>query len=173
MKLIKKALECCLIILTEHIPVAAFFIMFTAFIIQIIWRYVINNPQPWTYDLTVLTYMVMIVLGSACTMRYNQHVRFTVLLDSFPRPVQLVLQAVGNMFVAVLLLICIVPSFQYNYKVTMPLTSGVLHWPLFWFYFPYLILIAVSAVIFLRDAYLCGKELFAMIRRKDKDSWNF
>ena len=51
MKKIGKFLQNCVEL---YIPIAAFLIMFSVFVIQIVARYVFKNPVQWAYEVTVM-----------------------------------------------------------------------------------------------------------------------
>ena len=60
-----------------YIPIAAFLIMFAVFVVQIIARYVFKNPMQWAYEVTVMGYLWMVVLGACYAYRDRSHVTFT------------------------------------------------------------------------------------------------
>ena len=64
-----------------YIPVIAFVVMFCVFVIQIAARYVFNNPVPWAYEVTVMCYVWLVILGACYAERSRSHVTFTLVYD--------------------------------------------------------------------------------------------
>lgn len=62
--------------------------MFVAFIIQIVFRYVFNFPIGWSSELSVVTWLYMVLIGSAFWLREHETIRFDLVsnaLGSFGR----------------------------------------------------------------------------------------
>jgi len=51
-------------------------IMFVAFIVQIVFRYFFNLPTGWTSELSVITWLWMVLWGSAFVLRDSEEIRF-------------------------------------------------------------------------------------------------
>jgi TRAP-type C4-dicarboxylate transport system permease small subunit len=52
--------------------------MFAAFIIQIVFRYVLNFPIGWTQELTVVLWIWLVLWGAAFVIRETEEVRFDI-----------------------------------------------------------------------------------------------
>jgi TRAP-type C4-dicarboxylate transport system permease small subunit len=52
--------------------------MFGAFIIQIVFRYLINWPIGWTQELTVVLWIWLVLWGAAFVIRESEEVRFDI-----------------------------------------------------------------------------------------------
>ena len=50
--------------------------MFVAFIIQIVFRYFFNFPIGWTSELTVITWLWLVLLGAAFVVKESEEIRF-------------------------------------------------------------------------------------------------
>ena len=66
----------------ENIVAGLLGIMFAAFIIQIVFRYVFNFPIGWSSELTVVTWLYMTLLGSAFWLKESDEIRFDLLSGS-------------------------------------------------------------------------------------------
>jgi len=66
----------------ENVVAGLLGLMFVAFIIQIVFRYFLNFPIGWTSELSVVTWLYMVVLGSAFWLRETEEVRFDLLSGS-------------------------------------------------------------------------------------------
>lgn len=51
-------------------------------------RYVLNKPNPWTFDLMIMMYGTLIMMAGAYTLAKNGHVRGDVLYGFFPPRLQ-------------------------------------------------------------------------------------
>ncbi|HEU4692474.1 MAG TPA: TRAP transporter small permease subunit [Vicinamibacterales bacterium] len=60
----------------ENIVAAMLAIMFVAFIIQIVSRYFFNFPIGWSSELSVVTWLYMVLIGSALWLRESEEIRF-------------------------------------------------------------------------------------------------
>lgn len=93
-----------------YIPIAAFLIMFIVFVVQIIARYVFKNPMQWAYEVTVMGYLWMVVLGACYAYRDRSHVTFTLFYDKLPVKGKAVCGFLGNLLMAVAFVVMFVPS---------------------------------------------------------------
>jgi TRAP-type C4-dicarboxylate transport system permease small subunit len=63
----------------ENILAAMLAVMFSAFIIQIVCRYLINLPIGWTQEITVIMWFWLVLWGAAFVIRETEEVRFDIL----------------------------------------------------------------------------------------------
>lgn len=62
----------------EDVAALLFMVMFLAFIIQIVTRYVINFPLGWTFELSMLCWVWGVLWGAAFVVRERDEIRFDV-----------------------------------------------------------------------------------------------
>ena len=60
----------------ENILAAMLAVMFVAFIIQIVFRYLMNFPIGWSQELTVVMWIWLVLWGAAFVIRETEEVRF-------------------------------------------------------------------------------------------------
>ena len=60
----------------ENVVAGLLGLMFLAFIIQIVFRYFFNFPIGWASELSVITWLYMVLLGSAFWLKESEEVRF-------------------------------------------------------------------------------------------------
>jgi C4-dicarboxylate transporter DctQ subunit len=53
-------------------------IMFTVFILQIVFRYLLNFPIGWTHEVSVIMWLWMVLFGSAFVVRDSEEIRFDI-----------------------------------------------------------------------------------------------
>lgn len=106
-----------------YIPIAAFLIMFSVFVIQIVARYVFNSPVQWAYEVTVMGYLWMVVFGACYAYRDRSHVTFTLVYDSLPVKGKAVCGFLGNLLMAIAFVAMFLPSCEMIAKMKIQVTS--------------------------------------------------
>ena len=120
MKKIGKFLQNCVEL---YIPIAAFLFMFSVFVIQIVARYVFKNPVQWAYEVTVMGYLWMVVLGACYAYRDRSHVTFTLVYDSLSVKGKAICGFLGNLLMAVAFIAMFVPACQMSGQMKIQVTS--------------------------------------------------
>lgn len=106
-----------------YIPIAAFVIMFCVFIIQIAARYLFNNPVQWAYEVTVMGYLWMVVLGACYAYRDRSHVTFTLFYDMLPVKGKAICGFLGNLLMFIAFAVMFKPSCQMISQMKIQETS--------------------------------------------------
>jgi TRAP-type C4-dicarboxylate transport system permease small subunit len=57
-------------------------VMFLAFIVQIVFRYLLNFPIGWTTELSIITWLWLILWGAAFVVRERDEIRFDIIYGS-------------------------------------------------------------------------------------------
>ena len=63
----------------ENVVAGLLGVMFLAFIVQIVFRYVFNFPVGWSSELSVIAWLYMVLIGSAFWLKETEEVRFDLL----------------------------------------------------------------------------------------------
>lgn len=63
----------------ENVVAGLLGLMFVAFLIQIVFRYFLNFPIGWTSELSVVTWLYMVLLGSAFWLKESEEIRFDLI----------------------------------------------------------------------------------------------
>lgn len=63
----------------ENVIAALLATMFVAFIVQIVFRYFFNFPIGWSSELSVITWLYMVLLGSAFWLKEGEEIRFDLI----------------------------------------------------------------------------------------------
>lgn len=66
----------------ENLSCALLAAMFVAFIIQIVCRYLLNLPIGWTHEVSVVTWIWLVLFGSAFAVREREEIRFDLVYSS-------------------------------------------------------------------------------------------
>jgi TRAP-type C4-dicarboxylate transport system permease small subunit len=147
-----------------HLLTAVFFLLLTSVSIEIFSRYVLNEPTPKFFELTIYSFVWTIYLGAAVAKRYNQHIRFDIFHRKFSKKTRLLIDIFFDTVVGIVFLIILVPSIKYtiwNYRIKasalrIPWTYLLVVFPIF----VILILIHNSKDIFMNIRELVGKGTY-------------
>lgn len=171
----KKALHILKIIrnfIEIYIPVIAFLILFSTFILQIIMRYIFKYPLTWAYELTVISFSWTVVLGACYAMKHRSHVTFTLIYDSLSKKNAAITRMLGNIIIVVAFVLLIAPSYEYIKFMEFQSTS-VFKIKLSWVFMPFLyflisiILYTVEEIIEdVKNIKSCTKEVNVKVNKE-------
>ena len=63
----------------ENFAAAMLGVMFAAFILQIVFRYLLNLPIGWTHEVSVIMWLWLVLFGSAFVIRESEEIRFDII----------------------------------------------------------------------------------------------
>jgi C4-dicarboxylate transporter, DctQ subunit len=86
----------------ENVLAAMLAVMFSVFILQIIFRYVLNLPIGWTHEVSVIMWLWIVLFGTAFVVRDSEEIRFDILYGSVSDPVRRVLVVIAAIALIVL-----------------------------------------------------------------------
>jgi TRAP-type C4-dicarboxylate transport system permease small subunit len=66
----------------ENVLAAMLAVMFAAFLLQIVFRYVLNLPVGWTNELSAILWIWLVLFGAAFVVREEEEMRFDLLYAS-------------------------------------------------------------------------------------------
>lgn len=135
-----------------YIPIISFCLMFVIFIVEIVARYLFQNPLAWAYEVTVTCYLWMVVLSACYAQRERAHVTFTLVYDKLPVKGKAICAFLGNLIIAVAFGISIVPSIKFVSFMKMQQTS-VFKVGLNVIYAPYILFVIIIFIYVLLDLY--------------------
>lgn len=110
------------------IPVAVFVGMFLAFLINVIFRYLFNNPQNWTFEFSILSFVIVGLLGACAAYRTEDHVVFDLLYDHLGEKGRNMLRIIG--FVTIIILFTLAMPATLRYVTRLPAKSSIMEIPL-------------------------------------------
>jgi TRAP-type C4-dicarboxylate transport system permease small subunit len=97
----------------ENIAAAILAVMFLAFIIQIIFRYVLNLQTGWTTEITIMAWVWLVLWGAAFVVREEEEIRFDLVYGSAGRRTKRVLAILGAIALLVLYIFSFPAVFDY------------------------------------------------------------
>src|SRR3954469_17605767 len=97
----------------ENIAAALLAVMFAAFVIQIVFRYVFNFPVGWAAELTVATWLWLVLFGSAFVLSEKEEIRFDLIYSAVRPRVRIAMAVVSALAIIVLYGASLKASFDY------------------------------------------------------------
>jgi TRAP-type C4-dicarboxylate transport system permease small subunit len=97
----------------ENVLAGLLGIMFAAFVIQIIFRYFFNLPTGWTTELTIVTWLWLVLWGAAFVLRESEEIRIDLVTSMVSRRTRLFMAAVAAVAIMVLYGISLPASYDY------------------------------------------------------------
>src|SRR3982750_2627876 len=67
----------------DDVAVALIVTMFVSFLLQILFRYVLNRPLGWTEEVTVLCWVWVVLWGASFILSDEEEVRFDIVYNLF------------------------------------------------------------------------------------------
>jgi len=131
-------------LLEIYIPLSTFIIMFLTFILQIFYRYVLNNPLTWTYEVTVIGFLWTTLLGACYVKKIHSHICFDIAYQNRSEKGKMIFRLMGNSLVIIGCIIGIFPTYQYLLDMSIEKTP-VLRIPFSIGFLPVLIFIILIA----------------------------
>ena len=86
----------------ENFAAALLAVMFVAFIVQIVFRYFFNFPIGWTSELTVITWLWLVLWGAAFVVKESEEIRFDLIHGAAGRRVRLVMGIIIGISIVIL-----------------------------------------------------------------------
>lgn len=146
----------------ENVMAALLGVMFVAFLVQIVFRYFFNFPVGWTSELTVATWLWLVLWGSAFVLKESEEIRFDLIYSAVgPR----VRRAMGILMGAALVALYGM-SFPATWKYVTFMKverSSYLHIRLDWMYSIYILF---AAAIIVRYVWI----LWQLVRGRDPEA---
>jgi len=107
--------------------------MILCLLIQVFYRYVLNDPLPWTDESAIFCFCWTVLLLATIGVRERTHVRFTFLVELLPRPIVVVLDMIMMVLIAGLGVIFVTAGKELTDLVWDNLSPAV-HYPVQYLY---------------------------------------
>ena len=111
-----------------YLAVVIFSALIVSIFSEVFMRYVLNNPSPELFELSIYCFVWVIYLGGALATRYNQHVRFDLIYRALPEKGRRVLELAFMTLTNGVLLVLFVPSIRYTIQM-YPIKASALRVP--------------------------------------------
>lgn len=131
-----------------HLPITVFVMLFLAFLMNVFCRYVLKNPQNWTFELSINAFVVVGLLGACAAYRTEDHVIFDLLYTRLNSRGQNILRIISYVIVILFFTVALPASIMYLVKLRV--VTSIMRIPRRLIFLAYPILL-ISTV--LRSAY--------------------
>jgi TRAP-type C4-dicarboxylate transport system permease small subunit len=128
----------------ENIAVALLSVMFVCFLIQIFFRYVLNNPVGWTEEVIVTSWLWTVLWGAAFVLSEAEEIRFDIIYSNISERVKRVFTVITGVVAVALYGISLPASYKYVSFMRVE-RSAYLHVPIDLMYSVY-IFFAVACI---------------------------
>jgi TRAP-type C4-dicarboxylate transport system permease small subunit len=143
----------------ENIAAGLLAAMFIAFIVQVVFRYVFNFPVGWAAELTVATWLWLVLFGSAFVLSEKEEIRFDLIYSSVRPRARIAMAIVAALAIIILYAASLKPSFDYVTFMKVERAS-YLRIRMDWMYSIYIVFLVAIIVryIWLLTRLLRGKD---------------
>ena len=139
----------------ENFAVALLAVMFATFILQIVFRYLLNDPLGWSEELIIATWLWTVLWGAAFTLTESEEIRFDILYSQISERTRRVFTVMTGL--ALVLMYGVSLPAAYNYVSFLKVEhSAYLRVPLNWMYSVF-ILFTVACIV--RYAWLTWRAI--------------
>ena len=147
-------------ILEIYIPMLLFLVLFLCFLIGIVYRYFLKNPQSWTFELSSICYLGVGVLAWGVSHRTEEHIVFDMLYNKVSDRIQCLIRVINNLLISLTAACLVIPSINYL-KSLEGLKAQTLPIPRFVIFIPFTISFLTAAV---RSGYRFALDLKGFVK---------
>jgi C4-dicarboxylate transporter, DctQ subunit len=132
----------------ENVLAALLGVMFAAFMVQIVFRYFFDFPTGWTTELTLITWLWLVLWGAAFVVKESEEIRIDLVTSMVSRRTRLIMALAACVAIIVLYVISLPAT--YSYVTFMKVEkSSYLKIPMSWLYSIYLVFVVAIVVRYL------------------------
>ena len=132
----------------ENVLAGLLGVMFFAFMVQIVFRYFFNFPTGWTTELTVVTWLWMVLWGAAFVVKESEEIRIDLITSIVGRRARLGMAILVSVAIIVLYGISLPASYSYVSFMKVE-SSSYLKIPMNWLFSIYLFFVIAVIVRYL------------------------
>jgi C4-dicarboxylate transporter, DctQ subunit len=143
-------------VLSDGVSAWLFILMFVMFIVEVFFRYVLDDPISWSIEMIMVSFMVLLFFTAALGVSLPRHISFNVLYAALPPGGKRVFALVGNL-VGVAILAWSTPGVVKIAVFERSQSTPILHIPFATFYFAFvLFVVAFTARLIVHIVQLLG-----------------
>jgi TRAP-type C4-dicarboxylate transport system permease small subunit len=144
----------------ENVAAVLLAVMFAAFLVQIVFRYLLNFPIGWTSELTIITWLWVVLWGAAFVVKEKEEIRFDLIYAGVGRGTRRVMGIITAAAILILYAGSLPATIDYVQFMKVEKTA-YLKIPFDWLYSIY-VLFAVAIIVrylWILQRLLKGEEL--------------
>lgn len=111
-----------------YIPAIMLICLFVSFVVGIVFRYVFKEPQPWTYELSTVTFLNLAILSGCFVQRKNEHIVFDMVYEKQNKKIQCIMRIVGELIICFTATVLVPTAVKYVCSMS-GLKTQILKWP--------------------------------------------
>lgn len=111
-----------------HVISVMFLFIVALTLVQVFYRYVLNDALSWSSELTKIVFVWMTFLGSAVAVQRRRHMRIDTIIGLLPERVQVIVDIIVFILIAVFLVVLSYHGIELVGR-TSRLLTGALRWP--------------------------------------------
>ena len=144
----------------ENVAAAMLAVMFAAFLVQIVFRYLLNFPLGWASELSVVMWLWLVLWGAAFVTPERGEIRFDLLIAVAPRRLRIAMGVCAALALLVLYGASLPATYSYVTYMKVEKTS-YMKIPMDWLFSVYLLFLAAILVryLWILGHLLRGREL--------------
>ena len=132
----------------ENIAAGLLAVMFIAFIVQIFFRYFLNFPIGWTSELSVITWLWLVLWGAAFVVKESEEIRFDLIYGAAGRRTRRVMGIITGFSIVILYALSLPATVKYVSFMKVEKTS-YLKIPFDWLFSIYVLFLVAVIVRYL------------------------
>ncbi len=133
----------------DDVGVIMLSLMFLAFVVQIMARYVFNYPLGWTLELCLTMWLWTVFWGASFSLRNEDHVRFDMIYLNVSPKAKRWLAAIAAIAIVVTMLVALPRTYDFISFLKIK-KSGTLRIPLMYVFSVYLVFMVATIAIYAR-----------------------
>ncbi|MBE3064384.1 MAG: TRAP transporter small permease [Spirochaetes bacterium] len=149
-----------------YLAVVIFSALIVSIFLEVFMRYVLNNPSPELFELSIYCFVWVIYLGGALATRYNQHVRFDLIYRALPEKARRVMEIAFDLLTNGVLLVLFYPAIRYTIQM-YPIKASALRVP---WTFLLLVFPIFLALVLIHNFTAIVKNILRLTGREIKDA---
>jgi TRAP-type C4-dicarboxylate transport system permease small subunit len=132
----------------ENIAAGLLAVMFVAFIVQIVFRYLFNFPVGWTSELSVITWLWLVLWGAAFVVKESEEIRFDLVYGAVGRRARRIMGIITGLSIVMLYALSLPATVKYVSFMKVEKTS-YLKIPFDWLFSIYVLFLVAVIVRYL------------------------
>jgi C4-dicarboxylate transporter, DctQ subunit len=143
----------------ENVAAGLLAVMFAAFLLQIVFRYLFNFPIGWSTELTILSWVYLVLWGSAFVLTEKEEIRFDLIYGAVGPRTRIAMAVFFSISIVVLYSIALPATWSYVSFMKIE-KSSYLKIPLHWLYSIYLVfcVAVIARYLWLLSRLLRGRD---------------
>ncbi|MCR4402993.1 MAG: TRAP transporter small permease [Firmicutes bacterium] len=113
LRVLTKLWGAALFLLEELIPAVTLAVTVLAIMVQVFYRYVLDTPLEWPFELSIYAFVWTLYLGAARATRTREHIKLDIVYNAMPAKARKFLDVFFNAIVVVIFIAALGPIWEY------------------------------------------------------------